>query len=125
MGKLVKFLETIDEYENISILPNTISTGKVLKIRVNGNIDETNYEWGYLILSKGASIKKHKHTKDRETYILIMGSLYMNGERVNADFCEVNGSHQIDKTKEITIIRYQKEKVLEKTNLTVQPIKKI
>lgn len=123
MGKLKKFLEAIGEYEEISILPDTTATGEVVKIRVEGNIDETDYEWGYLFLPKGTSIKKHKHTKDRETYVLIIGSLYMNGRRVDVDFCEINGSHQIDKTKETTIIKYSKEKILEKSNITLKNVK--
>ncbi len=125
MGKIKSFIETIGEYEEISILPTTIATGKVLKIRVSGNIEETNYESGYLVLPKGSSIKNHKHIKDREIYTLIMGSLYMNGRLVDVDFCEINGSHQIDKCKELTIIRYQKEKVMEKVKPSYEKCKKM
>lgn len=52
MGKLKKFLEAIGEYEEISILPDTTATGEVVKIRVEGNIDETDYEWGIYFYQK-------------------------------------------------------------------------
>ena len=44
MNEYNDLLDKISEYEEIAILPDTIAIGKVIKIRVCGNIDENEEE---------------------------------------------------------------------------------
>lgn len=124
MNEYNDLLEKISEYEEIAILPDTIAIGKVIKIRVCGNIDENEEEYGYLYLPKASGIKEHFHTKDFETYTLVKGVLSIHGKKVSHDLCEIGKSHCIDPVSEDTIIRYHKSKIKKKVIQDTKNIKK-
>ncbi len=61
---LGEFIFTIIDYEEVSVLPNNIAVGNVLKVRIKGDISKDNEEGGYLYLPKGTKILPHKHIDD-------------------------------------------------------------
>jgi hypothetical protein len=98
---------------NYTILPETISTGIVYKIDYPGNLDIQGYERGFLIMTKGSSIKQHEHTENVERYKVIMGKLIIKGKEHKENICLIGESHSIDKVKELTIIEtYKMDKKL-------------
>ena len=88
-----------------TILPNNIATGKVFKIKYDGNLDKDGYERGFLVLPIGSGIKEHTHTKDIEQYMIISGGLSINGENMLLNECFIGDSHSIDAVSDLTIIR--------------------
>lgn len=90
------------------LLPNTIARGEVYKIPFMGDIDTYGYEVGYLYLPKGSSIKLHYHIDNIERYLLICGTLSVNGNNVDHNICTLNKGHNIDEVLEDTIIQYCK-----------------
>jgi len=93
------------ENGNYTILPNSISNGKVLKIIYDGNIDNDGYERGYLVLPYGSSINEHTHTNSIEQYMIISGGLAINGENMLINECFIGDTHSIDPVLDLTIIR--------------------
>ena len=104
MKEKIKFI--LDELKNNNyiILSNTISEGLVYKIHYKGDLNTTGYERGFLVLTKGSSIKEHIHTKEVEKYKLLLGKLSINGKEQKENICLLNESHMIDKVDEVTII---------------------
>ncbi len=112
--KLGEFLSTIPDYEEMSLLPNNIAVGDVLKVRVSGDIREDNEEWGYLYLPKGTKILPHTHIDDMEKYELIFGKIIINGKEAKYNTCLPGKQHSIDMAVENSLIKYNKTKVLKK-----------
>lgn len=101
----------IDEIiKKITILDSNVATGIVFKINIEGNLEQDNYELGYLYLLPGSSIKNHMHINQIETYTLIQGDLSINDIKYIKDYCHIGESHSIDQVKDNTIIKTYKVK---------------
>lgn len=90
---------------NYTFLPDEIANGIVLKIQYEGNLEKDGYEIGFLVLNQNAEIKEHIHTNDIEKYTILKGNLSVNNKEVNENICLINQKHNIDKVKEITVIK--------------------
>lgn len=99
--KFIYFALTNKDYEKLG---DNISEGNVFKIHFRGNLEEDNFEKGFLFIPKGSSIKKHTHTNDVELYRLITGELSVSGEKMNDNMCFIGESHNIDKVSRDTFI---------------------
>lgn len=92
------------ENGNYTILNDSISKGTVFKIPFRGDLEEDNFEIGYLYIPKGSAIKKHVHTNDIEMYRLIDGILSVDGIKQCNNMCFIGESHNIDKVECDTFI---------------------
>ncbi len=109
-----------------TVLPDTISNGKVLKIHYNGDLSEEGYEQGFLVLTPNSCIKKHKHTNDIEMYTLLHGTLSVDGNISDKNICLIDEEHCIDEVTTITIIKtlkVSKDLLEQKRNVLRIPIK--
>ena len=91
--------------KNYTILPDTIAIGTVLKIHIEGNLEKEGYEKGYLLLTPNSGIIKHKHINDIEIYKCLKGNLSIKNKTTNEDICLIGEEHNIDRVKELTIIK--------------------
>ena len=108
MQEKLQYIQKQLKENNYTILPETISTGIVYKIDYPENLKTPGYERGFLIMTKGSSIKQHKHTENVERYKVIMGKLIIKGKEQQENICLLGESHSIDKVKELTIIETYK-----------------
>lgn len=87
---------------NYELLSNNIAINTVMKIKCFGNLNNDEYEHGFLYLTKGSGIKNHAHTENIEMYRFIYG----DEECINnaPEICLINNRHQINTVKYDTII---------------------
>lgn len=105
---LTQFSDDINDVNftsDIVKLPDTIANGIVYKLGYDGNLAEDGYEKGFLILTKGSGIKKHRHLNDIEKYVLLSGILSVDGKQSSSNICLLGNEHNIDTVTETTIIK--------------------
>ena len=115
-----------DEHElldRIELLPDSIAKGRVLKITIYDFLqaediqgkgtenDRTGTSTGLLYaLDDDAGIKKHRHTQDMETYVVIQKILKLPAEldeeqrELSPNICPIGSEHGIDKMQKGTLI---------------------
>ena len=91
--------------KNYTILPETIAIGTVLKITLEGDLDKNGYEKGYLVLTPNSGILEHQHINDIEKYTKLTGTMSVKNKTTSENICLIGEKHNIDKVKELTIIK--------------------
>lgn len=95
--------------EKSILLPPTIASIKppVLKMPLQGEIDEDGYENHLLYLPKSAFVKSHEHKRENgvvEFYRRLYGALVCNGFSCDYNYCGLGQTHNIEETREDTLV---------------------